>query len=301
LETSFYKNLIYNLSDSVYFVDQERVITYWNKSVEALTGFTCAEVLGRRCSDNILVHTDENGTQLCQNGCPLAATIRDSQTRRVRVYCRHKAGHRVPVTVQAGPIFDDQGQILGAVESFHNETDTVSLEHQLAQLKQLALVDQLTQAGNRRYAEITLRMRLEELSRYGWPCGVIMADIDHFKLVNDTHGHLTGDRVLEMAAATIMGTTRAARASFFRWGGEEFLTIMANADESNLVSTAERQRRLVEASSLPIGSARIQITVSAGMALARAGEGAEELMKRADKALYESKQTGRNRCTLTRL
>jgi diguanylate cyclase (GGDEF)-like protein len=76
--------------------------------------------------------------------------------------------------------------------------------------------------------------------------------------------------------------------------------VISNADQTNLMEIAERQRRLVEASSLPIGNARVQITVSSGLALVRAGEGAEGLVRRADEALYHSKQSGRNKCTLAR-
>ena len=86
-QDEFYKTLLDNLSEGVYFVDRDRRISYWNKAAEALTGRTAAEVLGFRCSDNILVHTDDAGTQLCLTGCPLNATMTTANYTRLLCTC----------------------------------------------------------------------------------------------------------------------------------------------------------------------------------------------------------------------
>jgi len=116
--TSFHEKLLDSLYDGVYFVDQDRRITYWNHGAETLTGYTASDAVGRQCFDNFLEHVDEGGCALCVNDCPLAATIGDGQRREAEVYLRHKAGHRIPVSVRVAPLRDTEGLVVGAVEIF---------------------------------------------------------------------------------------------------------------------------------------------------------------------------------------
>lgn len=138
------------------------------------------------------------------------------------------------------------------------------------------------------------------MRRYKWPCGVLFIDIDHFKDINDAHGHEVGDRALRMVAKTLLNTARSF--DFVgRWGGEEFLVVLVNVgDEDRLVSIAERVRVLLGASSLTAGSSRVRLTVSMGAALAHEDDSLDSLITKADELMYHSKRTGRNRVT-TRL
>ena len=77
----FYRELLDNLYDGVFFVDSNKTITYWNRAAENITGYTCDDVVGKCCSDNILVHVDEKGAPLCDSGCPLQAVIEDGKSR----------------------------------------------------------------------------------------------------------------------------------------------------------------------------------------------------------------------------
>ncbi len=296
INNAFYKTLLDNLYDGVYFVDQDRRLTYWNKGAERITGYTADEVVGRLCSDNILVHVDEEGRSLCTGICPLADTICDGGVRTSDLYLHHKNGHRVPVTIRVAPIRDESGAIIGGVEVFTNTTPQAVALERLAELERMAYVDALTGLANRRYAEITLRSRIEELERYGWKFGVLFIDIDRFKNVNDRYGHDQGDEVLKTVARTLQNCVRSFDV-VGRWGGEEYLIIIANVEGDELVSTANRCRSLVEQSSLPL-EPELRVTISLGATLARAGDTVDSIIKRADGLMYRSKQEGRNRVTL---
>ncbi len=297
-QDEFYKTLLDNLSEGVYFVDLGRRISYWNKAAEELTGRVAAEVLGFCCADNILVHTDDAGTQLCLTGCPLNAAMTEGKFHEASVYLLHKDGHRVPVKVKVIPIRDEAGKVTGAVETFTENSLNLHLKEQVSELEQMALIDDLTKAGNRRYANITLDTRLNELKRYGWPFGMIMMDIDNFKRVNDVFGHNTGDEVLKMVSRTISGNMRSAGSMFFRWGGEEFVILASNVSGLQLFELAERMRVLVATSALIKGKEEIRVTVSAGATIARLEDDADGLARRADELLYQSKREGRNRTTV---
>ena len=124
-------------------------------------------------------------------------------------------------------------------------------------------------------------------------CGILFMDIDHFKNVNDTYGHVTGDEVLRVVAKTISHSVRPFDI-VGRWGGEEFIALIADVDEKTLCSIAERTRRLVEQSKLPETFNTISVTVSIGATLARKTDDIHSLVERADQAMYQCKANGRN-------
>src|SRR5689334_15269715 len=110
------------LFDGLYYVDRNKKISFWNKAAEKITGYERAEVTGFCCADNILRHIDDEGHELCLDGCPLSATLFDGQVREAHVYLHHKRGHRVPVSIRVTPIRDAEGEIIGAAEVFADNT-----------------------------------------------------------------------------------------------------------------------------------------------------------------------------------
>jgi len=292
----FYKTLLDNLYDGVYFVDDHRTIKYWNKGAERITGYTAAEVLGKSCSDNILLHVDRDGNSMCSDICPLLSTLSDGKDRNAEVFLHHKDGHRVPITMHVAPIRDEQGSTVGGVEIFTDNTPVATALERLAELERLAYVDELTGLANRRYAEITLRSRMEELQRYGWRFGVLFIDIDRFKDTNDEYGHDLGDEVLKTVAKTLQNSVRAFDV-VSRWGGEEYVVVIAHVAGNELTTTANRCRLLVERSNIPAVPS-LRVTISLGATIARRDDTVDSLIKRVDKLMYKSKQAGRNRLTV---
>ena len=289
-----FESVLEQLHDGVYVLDRERKVVLWNRSAEQLSGFQKAEVLGRPCSDNILVHVDAQGNSLCKGACPMVATMADGKPRENLVYLRHRDGHRVPVSVRASVLRDDDGNVVGAIEVFSDGTHEVETQKQLEELERQAMIDPLTQLPNRRFLDVRLENRNDELVRYGWTYGLILLDVDHFKLVNDTHGHDVGDRVLQTVARTLRGNARRSD-DIGRWGGEEFLGIAGRVALEELTVVAERLRAQVEASRIEVDGQSKGVTVSAGATTARPGESRASVTQRVDALLYEAKNAGRNR------
>ncbi|MGA7992326.1 MAG: sensor domain-containing diguanylate cyclase [Thermoanaerobaculia bacterium] len=289
----FFKDLIDNLTEGIYFLDRSRRITYWNRGAERLTGFPADEVLGRRCADNLLQHMDPQGRLLCNDGCPMEATMRDGQEKVAEVFLHHKKGHRVPITVRAVPIRGVGGEIVGAVEVFNDISGQVLAAERIRELETLSLIDPLTGAGNRRYSEIQLSSRLAEKKRYGLPVGVLFVDVDRFKVVNDRHGHAAGDDVLRVVGKTLANALRAG--DFLgRWGGEEFVVLVGGLDAQRLPQAGQRLRALVARSSVP-SVPGLEVTVSIGVTEARGDDTVASLVARADALMYEAKKQGRDR------
>jgi len=162
-------------------------------------------------------------------------------------------------------------------------------------LERLANFDSLTGLYNRRAILGRLEEQTRHAGRYQEEFSLIMADLDHFKEVNDRYGHLAGDDVLESVGRLVQQSIRATdRAG--RYGGEEFLIILPRTDLSSGVNVAERIRKAVEAARMEGGKGEVfGITISLGLSSYQAGEETESLISRADDALYSAKKTGRNR------
>jgi diguanylate cyclase (GGDEF)-like protein/PAS domain S-box-containing protein len=282
------------ISEGVYFIDTEGRITYWNKGAERITGYSREEAVGRKCSDNLLRHTDDKGRELCIDGCPMTATMGDCLPREAEVYLHHKDGHRVPVIVHASPILQTGGVAVGAIEVFSDRSERSSLLTELETLKKEVLTDPLTGLGNRRFAELSAESAMRDRDGTGLSFGLLMLDIDHFKSVNDNYGHAIGDRVLRMIGWTLANAVRRNDAAA-RWGGEEFIVICPRLNAQVLLEVAERARVLIARSWLGLEDGRkVSPTVSIGGALSRPGERFDTLVSRADSRLYACKEAGRN-------
>jgi diguanylate cyclase (GGDEF)-like protein len=163
-------------------------------------------------------------------------------------------------------------------------------------LRTEATRDRLTGLLNRGAILDFLQQTLERRVREGGDVGVILIDLDHFKQVNDQHGHQTGDAVLREAARRMQGALRPYD-RIGRYGGEEFIVISPQADGSNSAVIAERIRSQLCASPLPTPSGDLPVTASLGVAHAAqfAAATTEELIAESDAALYRAKRAGRNR------
>lgn len=169
--------------------------------------------------------------------------------------------------------------------------DRQRLEGANEALTELAVTDQLTGAYNRLKFNQVMEHELKRFDRYGQPFSVVMFDIDHFKRVNDTYGHAAGDDMLRELAKRVMSAVRGVD-WLFRYGGEEFVVAAPQTDLEHATALAEKLRELVAATPFPHDIAG---TISLGVAQAHPGDTAESLMKRVDAALYEAKNSGRNR------
>lgn len=294
MDTQFYRDLLDQVSDGVYFVNRDRQITYWNGGAERITGYTAAEVQGHSCSDGILRHVNEAGRQLCLSGCPLARVMADGRPREAKVYLHHKEGHRVPVDVRARALRNPAGEIVGSVEVFSPRVANPYAGRRRARKDDS--LDPVTGLPSRRLGELYLETLMRAVSEHAGTLGVLYIDADHFKDVNDTYGHKTGDQVLRMVGQSLANGLRRGDLPV-RWGGEEFLALLPGTDVAGLHSVAERVRMLAENSWIQKGDAQVRATVSIGATMALPAETADDLVDRADRLMYASKKGGRNRVT----
>lgn len=168
------------------------------------------------------------------------------------------------------------------------------LKAELDKYKEMAIIDELTGVFNRRGIMELLRREVARSERFKLPLSVAMVDIDDFKKVNDTFGHITGDKVLK-AVATIMKSVIRKIDMIGRYGGEEFLVIFPNTPKNNARIAAEKLRKEVESHKFKYKDREFKVTISIGVAEYEDGDSTESLIAKADEALYRAKSAGKNR------
>ncbi|HOO62760.1 MAG TPA: sensor domain-containing diguanylate cyclase [Synergistaceae bacterium] len=286
---AFLQTLLNFLEEGVYVTDNSRKILFWNRGAEHITGFTAEEVVGSSCKDNILCHMDAKGKELCSSGCPLLQTLQDGKERESNLFLQHRKGYRLPVRVRITPLKNTEGTVVGAAEIFTDASSQSSVTEKLNLYRDLALKDQVTGIGNRRYGEIYLRSRLAAFQESHWPFGVCKVAINNVQEINAVHGHTLGDQLLKIAATSIAKIMPAGD-FIARWGGGEFLLVLLSArSKADITAAGNRFKLVAQRSTLWVEGKVILPSISFGGTVTEKGDSAEDLLQRASKALLASK------------
>ena len=285
---TFYRNILDRITSGVYFVNQDRVITYWNKGAEQISGYSAKEVVGKPCS-KFLNHIDETGKILCGDGCPLLGTMADGVSRQAEVLMLHKMGTRVPVMVQAISMEPENGETPGAVEIFSDISFIKRAEARIRELADIANMDALTGIYNRRGLEFILGECFDDFQRYQTAFGVVFIDVDDFKEINDQYGHTVGDQVLIGISNTLKQCLRDSD-SIGRWGGDEFVVLLQDVSENTIQNVVKKIESVVNGQSYKTDTDNFFVNCSCGGVIPSDTEALTSLMSRADMAMYQVKK-----------
>lgn len=272
----FAPELLEGLEDGAYLVDRSRRILAWNAVAEQLTGYCADEAVGNRCWHNLLRHVDDHGRQLCRGWCPLIATMQDGVPRDARVYLHHRDGHRVPVQVHAQPIRSDEGEIVGAIETF---TAIYTQDDSLGQAPE-HVDDHITGTTGLSLMAVRIDRWLDALRRGGRAFGVVRLQIDARERVGTAFDLETSEAIIKAVGATLHHAVRSGDVSA-RIGDEEFLVLLPDCDQVALQEQGKRLRFLVEQTFLVKNRRLVRVHVRAGAALGHAEDSVEELLARA--------------------
>jgi two-component system cell cycle response regulator len=189
-----------------------------------------------------------------------------------------------------------------AGSTMSNEKNSYSIQNLLNEMNDAAIKDELTGIYNRRYINENLTIDINDSMLYNQPLCVIMADLDFFKVINDTYGHVVGDWVLKDFAKILKASIRSSSDWVGRYGGEEFLIVLKNTDANNGFKVAEKIRKLVEEKVFAYNGIEINITASFGAySIINTSEmnlSIDEIVNKADKNLYLAKNSGRNKVVI---
>jgi diguanylate cyclase (GGDEF)-like protein/PAS domain S-box-containing protein len=301
------KAVLNSLSEGVLVLDNRAQIVLANNAFTNATGLSAAKLTGLKAS-KIPWSAVSSGDS--KEDFPWEQTIRDGQEQKNVVLTLENDSKKIRTfVVNTSPIIGTDGKYRGAMATFDDvseiEEKNTKLEKSLKQLRQsrnkikeqndelrqLSMHDPLTGCLNRRAFFERFDAEWSRNNRYEYSLGCIIIDIDHFKSINDTHGHSTGDAVLKEAAQFLSNTARQSDC-VCRYGGEEFCILLPHTNLMEASNTAEKFRHLLE--SLSPGG--VPVTASFGVSSDELGAASpQEMIDQADKALYKAKKSGRNR------
>ncbi|MFN2258044.1 MAG: GGDEF domain-containing protein, partial [Desulfuromonadaceae bacterium] len=257
--------------------DLDGVITYASEAFCRISGYEVHELLGQ--NHNIIRHPDMPSSVFED----MWHSIKSGKIWHGEVKNRTKEGGFYWVDTTVSPVCDSLGDVYGYMAVRHDITDKKRIE-------QLSITDPLTGLFNRLKLDEELKHEHTRYERYGHKFAVILFDIDHFKRINDTYGHLSGDKVLQEFSALSKSHLRDTDV-LGRWGGEEFLIVAPGTDSDGAINLAEKLRQAIaEFDFTHVGT----VTASFGVAVIQEHEESDRLLKRMDEALYQAKEQGRN-------
>lgn len=276
-----------NASDVIWTMDLTGKFTYVSPSVEKLRGYTVEEVMAQTqaellCPSSIVYLQKglEDAIYNVQNNLPFKVFRGDMEQP-----C--KDGSTVWTDLTVSGIYDKNGQFLGMLGVSRDITERRQMEDQIRQLSE---VDRLTQLYNRFKLDMSIRIEIERIKTSNSTCALIMLDIDNFKMVNDTYGHIVGDDVLKEFAQIIRNMIGKINIAG-RWGGEEFMIILPESNADVGLTLAETLRKRISNHKF---SGVGHLTASFGVSEFERDITEIEFVSRADHALYEAKNSGKN-------
>ncbi len=288
----FHESLLGNMNDGVIYVDRNGTIQGWNYSLEKLTGIAPGAVLTSSWSPGLLGLSDDEG-DVADAQCPVRRCLANASHVSGRYSIRRHDGITIPIRVHVAPVAAGQPGLCGVIFIAQDASQQRNLEERVEELHQQATQDPLTRVANRAAFDIRVEELVKRRVDSGSSFSLIICDIDHFKRVNDVHGHLAGDDAL-VSFATILSANSREGDLVSRYGGEEFVILSPDCDIATATRRAEIMRFAVESTPLPaIGNH--PITASFGVTEVQAGDSPDSVLARADRALLQAKDKGRNR------
>ncbi len=275
--------------DPVIGADGNGIVNVFNAAAEKLLGFSASEVVGKKSVAEIylsLEHARDIKRLMFSEDFGPVGTVEGYEAQ---LLCSD--GESIPVRLSATIVDESEGSSIGF---FHDLTERQNLEKQL---HKLSVTDELTGLFNQRHFYKVMAKEIERAKRYEHPLSIICFDLDNFKKINDSLGHLEGDRVLRMVGDVLGETLRSCDVAV-RYGGDEFMVLLPETHLKDAARTSERLRSMFNKKCpFSIDNAAdsiVTVSMSLGVTETDGTENTDQIVQRADLAMYESKSFGGN-------
>jgi len=292
-------DIIEFLPDATFVINQDRKVIAWNRAIEEMTGVSKEDIIGKENYACALPFYNKQEPILVD-----MIFLNDRETKCNTIKIKEKTlskeiflpakgeGEGAYFLVTAGPLFNNEGNLVGAIKSIRDITDRKLIEKQL---RYLATHDSLTGVPNRLFLEENIKRAVARAKR-GHESAILLIDLDNFKLVNDTLGHHAGDKLLLSIAGLLKNNLRSEDL-LARLGGDEFAVLMEGATAEDAMVVAEKLRRLVDENELCLVFYKycFNVSLSIGITMIDGTIPPHKLLSLADTALYRAKEEGRNK------
>jgi len=280
----FLESVIESCIDGITVLDREGKLIFAGKGTEDMLGYCRQGMQGVHISE-YYIGGEEEARKI------MGALLKHGKLSNYETVILAADGQAVPISLSASLLVDDKGKVTGSLGVFKDITDRKQLEKEL---EKLSITDNLTGLYNQRHFYNELKREIERAIRHARPLSLLLLDVDNFKHYNDTYGHLEGDAVLQKVGEVIACNIRKGLDSGYRYGGDEFIIILPEAEEDQSIFVAERIRSAFK--DFEMGNT----TLSIGHVAYRREYDIKTFIRHADEAMYASKHLGGDRISLYR-
>lgn len=301
-EYARYKYVIENIKDVIWEIDSNFVFTFVSPALKEMVGYEAEEMTGKSVFDFLTPESKAYMLEHWKQKGPgrLNGSLRETALYDIQMICKN--GERLWCQLCIKPVFNgnDFRGYIGTTRDISEKKNTENqmkiyletLQYKNEQLEDLAALDMLTGAYNRRKFEYFVSLEIEKKVKYGTSFSIIMFDLDNFKSINDTFGHKKGDNILQDITVLIKKTLRATD-KLFRWGGDEFIIFLPDQTLKNALKVADKIRRAIRLYDFETGDK--EVSVSLGVGEYNLNETQDQFVTRVDNALLKAKSNGRNK------
>lgn len=289
-----YLYLLESLYHGFYIASTDGTVQVWNHGCEEVIGISHDQIIGQPGPGEHIQYRKQSGQPLGAHECPTRLAVETGRTQSSELQVRRADGEWLSVEVQTLPLIDSGGQLQGITQIFRDASGGRDKGH-YRDLRLMASRDALTHVANRGELQKQVDLEFKECQETGFetPFSIIFLDVDHFKKTNDTYGHAAGDEVL-ISVARLLQHEMYSGELVARYGGEEFVILCPETTIDAAYNKAERLRLAIEKACV-VKSDEFKITASFGVSTLEPDDEPDDVLQRADKALYVSKHQGRNR------
>ncbi len=278
-----YRNILDGLQIGVSVLDLQKKIVFWSDGAEQITGYARIDVLGHSCAENVLLHCNQIGCEMCTGKCPIATALHAARPVEAMSFIHHKSGHRTPVHSWAIPLRDKQGSIIGLIQTFEGDFAVAGPDPNDRSMKERGCLDDITGLPNQAMMQSHLREMLGTFAELQIPFGVFCVEVLEFDQFRAHYGQEAATSMLLVLARTLRNAVWPA--DFVgRWGKAQFLVILSGCGDDAVQSISQRVLKMMASATIPWWGEELSVATSMGRAVAIAGDTVESLLQRAQPA-----------------
>jgi diguanylate cyclase (GGDEF)-like protein/PAS domain S-box-containing protein len=286
-DPEIYRDILDGLQIGVSVLDLNKKIVFWSDGAEQITGYSRIDVLGHSCSENILLHCNQNSCETCAGKCPTATALHDAKPIEGMGSIHHRSGHWTQVHTWAIPLRDKHGSIIGIIQTFENEFAGNGPSPNDRSMRERGCLDSATELPNHAMMQSHLREMLGTFAELQIPFGVVCLEVHEIAQLRARYGQEASTSILRVLARTLRNTIWPT--DFVgRWSEDRFLAILNGCGDDALRAVSERMLKMTQRATIEWWGEELSVAVLIGSATALAGDNVESLLQRAQDALKRS-------------
>ncbi|MGA2374003.1 MAG: diguanylate cyclase [Candidatus Sulfotelmatobacter sp.] len=279
-----YRDILDGLQIGVSVLDLQQKIIFWSDGAEHITGYSRIDVLGHACTENILLHCNQDSCEMCNEKCPIAAALHDAKPVEAVTYIHHKSGHRTQVHAWAIPLRDKHGFIIGIIQTFEGEFAIAGLDLNDRNMRERGCLDDTTGLPSQAVMQAHLREMLGTFTQLQIPFGVVCVEVPELAQFRIRNGQVACRSILQVLSRTLRNTVWPT--DFVgSWSENRFLAILSGRPEDALQAISARILKMMTSTTIQWWGEELSVKVLIGCAGARTGDNVESILDRAQPGL----------------